>query len=466
MSTMKNILLFTLCFYCVLVSHGIFACTIVKATQNGITFIGNNEDGTDPTSYLWFIPSSEGKYGRVYFTLSDKWPQGGINDQGLFYDGTAGPWKEICKSSGKPVYNGNLSEKMLEECANVPQAIAMLKKYDLSYFRNGQMLLADKYGNSAIVEGDTIIYSRGTYQIATNFYHSKPEYGGFPCFRYDIVQTMISQMPSVSLNTMKTVLEAVHLDGYSFTQYTSIHDLNHLRIHYFADSDFSKYVMIDLEKELQNGEKWYEAKELFSTKTVVQSPPCEIPILDGSLSSSYKNGKIKCRLNFATCKLNGVCEGYYPNGKTAWQAIFDNGRITGKQENWNESGNLVISYEFLSTSETVLNDYFPDGNPYLKIVLVKKGPDGLLPEVIEVYNGDGTFSYKGIFKNGILYLQDEDKPCTGTLCTYFKNGKLFNRVDYKDGALNGKVRRMDENGNIVKTEEFKNGIQTKISRRE
>jgi hypothetical protein len=48
------------------------ACTIVKVTQGGTTFVGNNEDGTDPTTYLWFLPASKGKFGRIYFTLSDK----------------------------------------------------------------------------------------------------------------------------------------------------------------------------------------------------------------------------------------------------------------------------------------------------------------------------------------------------------------------------------------------------------
>ena len=102
--------------------HGranLHACTIIRASRGNVTFVGNNEDGTTGTTYLWFIPASKGKYGRVFFMLADKWPQGGMNEKGLFYDGTSGPWKKILKSVNRPKYRGNLSEKILEECATV-----------------------------------------------------------------------------------------------------------------------------------------------------------------------------------------------------------------------------------------------------------------------------------------------------------------------------------------------------------
>jgi hypothetical protein len=129
----------------------LMACTIFNATQSGITLVGNNEDGTDPITYVWFLPAEKSKYGRVYFGLSDKWPQGGMNDQGLFYDGTACPLLEVKKSEGKPIYNGNLSEKILEECSTVDEALELLGKYNLNYFRNGEMMIVDKFGSSVIV---------------------------------------------------------------------------------------------------------------------------------------------------------------------------------------------------------------------------------------------------------------------------------------------------------------------------
>jgi len=116
----------------------LLSCTIFNATKSGITLVGNNEDGTDPITYVWFSPAEKSKYGRVYFGLSDKWPQGGMNDRGLFYDGTACPLLEVKKSKNKPIYNGNLSEKILEECSTVDEALELLGKYNLNYFRNGR----------------------------------------------------------------------------------------------------------------------------------------------------------------------------------------------------------------------------------------------------------------------------------------------------------------------------------------
>jgi hypothetical protein len=65
--------------------YPIYSCTIFMASKGGKTLVGNNEDFIDPESYVWFLPSENGKYGRVYFGFGIGLPQGGMNDQGLFW---------------------------------------------------------------------------------------------------------------------------------------------------------------------------------------------------------------------------------------------------------------------------------------------------------------------------------------------------------------------------------------------
>ena len=453
----------SICIVMILWYNGIIPCTIMKVTKNGTTLVGNNEDGTDPTTYLWFIPPSKGKYGRVYFTLSDKWPQGGMNDQGLFYDGTAGPWKEILKSSDKPEYWGNLSEKMLEECATVPEAIALLKKYNLSYFRNGQMLLADKFGNSAIVEGDTIIYTNNNYQIATNFYHSNPSMGGFPCYRYDITEVMIRNIPELSMDGVKSILQAVHLEGYSFTQYSTVHDLANLTIHYYKDSDFSNYVKIDLKKELLKSEYWIETKEFFQNNEPIVAV-YEESYFSNTLKSFYEDSNKKCLVELSNGMLNGLCEGYYQNGQIAWYANFLNGKILGTLKNWNELSKPVRSYEFVNDNQTNIIDYFPDGNMLLKVTLNKVGIDGITPASIITYNENGSLSYSGTFQNGLLYLYNNNEPFSGRLFTHYKNGGIYSLTEYKDGKLDGEVKRWNMKGEVVQIDEYDAGILRHVKR--
>lgn len=400
------IILIALLFLNINTQNDILACTITKITKSGTTIIGNNEDGMSGTTYLWFLPASKGKYGRVYFTLDNKWPQGGMNDQGLFYDGTSGSLKDIVKSLDKPEYPGNLSEKMLEECSNVFEAIEFLQQYNLSYFRNGQMFLADKFGNSAIVEGDTIIYSDKDYQIATNYYLSNPSLGGYPCHRYDIAEAIAQNMSSISMNAMSFIMQAVHLDGYSFTQYSTIHDLQNLKIHYYKDSDFSKYVEIDLTAELLKGERWFETKQFFEKNTQFERKiKNDLLKLPKSLKSFYENGSIKCNLFFSQNILNGDCTAYYNNGNLAWQTSYYNGKIKGLLHYLNISGGKIISYDFLSENKVYLNDYYSDGVLKRRVTLKKIGEDRIVTAGIAEYNKSGRWKFTGTFKNAYLSIR-------------------------------------------------------------
>jgi len=445
-------------------SDAALGCTIFKVTRAGVTLVGNNEDGTDRVTYLWFVPASRGKYGRVYFTLSDKWPQGGMNERGLFYDGTAGPWKEVVKSAGKRDYRGNLSEKMLEECATVDEALALLQRYNLGYFRNGQMFLADRLGNSAIVEGDVVIRGRQNDQIATNFYHSNPAMGGFPCHRYDIAEAMIAGMRSPSADYVRAILQAVHLEGYSYTQYSTICDLTTLTIHYFKDSDFAKSVTIDLKAELRKGERWFDSTGFFERNPAARVPAARPVGLPRTVQSFFGDKALKSTLGFANDLLDGVSQGFHRNGRVAWRAAFDRGRIRGTLARWDESGRAVTAYEYLDANRTDVVDYFPGGVPLLRVTLDRVGVDGLAPGRIVVYNENGSVSYRGTFREGLLFLEEQNVPFTGRLSAAFRNGAPFSTTSYRGGKLHGELTRRDSAGRIREIEEYRDGVLVGVKR--
>ncbi len=66
--------------------HG---CTVFLAANDQVALAGNNEDWRNPFTKLWFIPAGEGTFGQMYVGFDDYYPQGGMNDQGLFFDGLA-----------------------------------------------------------------------------------------------------------------------------------------------------------------------------------------------------------------------------------------------------------------------------------------------------------------------------------------------------------------------------------------
>lgn len=93
------------------------------ASKGDKTLVGSNEDFIDPESDVWVLPSEIGKYGRVYFGFGIGLPQGGMNDQGLFFDYAALPPSGRNFPPEKKVYPGNLVEKAMEECGSIDEVI-------------------------------------------------------------------------------------------------------------------------------------------------------------------------------------------------------------------------------------------------------------------------------------------------------------------------------------------------------
>jgi hypothetical protein len=70
-------------------------CTVFSASDGTTVLAGNNEDYFNPSTRIWFEPPEDGKYGRVYFGFDDFRRQGGMNDQGLFFDTVSAPKLEL-----------------------------------------------------------------------------------------------------------------------------------------------------------------------------------------------------------------------------------------------------------------------------------------------------------------------------------------------------------------------------------
>ena len=75
----------------VLSSPAALGCTVFSASDGTTSLAGNNEDFYNPSTRVWFEPREDGKYGRVYFGFDDFRRQGGMNDQGLFFDTVSAP---------------------------------------------------------------------------------------------------------------------------------------------------------------------------------------------------------------------------------------------------------------------------------------------------------------------------------------------------------------------------------------
>ena len=121
-------------------------------------FGGNNEGSDNPDTNIWFAPAEAGKHGRIFFGWDVRnYPQGGMNEKGLFFDAAVTKAITVQKDSLKPEYNGQLIIKAMEECSNVDEVIDIFKTFDYSGKIGGHYLVGDQYGNSIIIDPNGII---------------------------------------------------------------------------------------------------------------------------------------------------------------------------------------------------------------------------------------------------------------------------------------------------------------------
>ena len=83
-------------------------------------------------------------------------------------------------------------------------------------------MYGDRFGDSVIIDGDTILHRQGPLQIATNFRlvdHPDPPWPEGQ-ERYGIVADMLSQADHYTVDLFRRALDAAHQEGYSPTLYS------------------------------------------------------------------------------------------------------------------------------------------------------------------------------------------------------------------------------------------------------
>lgn len=264
---MKRILFFTALIFCF---QSVLACAIFVITDGEKVLIGNHEDWYAQDAEITFTPAENGKHGTIIFDFaSEGWAQGGMNTKGLFFDGTATPEVAIDQIA-KEDCDCYIWEKILAECANVEEAVAMVKKYKVPEFKNVHILLADKTGKSVIIgayKGELFFEYKNEddFQVLTNFNIADATYGGEPlCTRFATAEMMLMENSEPTIENARQILENTHQG--ELTVYSNIYDLSNRYIYVYSKADFTKSHKFNLETALQKGKHSIAIAELFSEK--------------------------------------------------------------------------------------------------------------------------------------------------------------------------------------------------------
>ena len=121
-------------------------CTAFCARAGDHVLVGNNEDSDNPRTRLWFVPADGIRYGRMYVGYDDLFPQGGMNDQGLWFDGFVTPQVEDDRSPQRPAFSGNLLDEAMATCATVDEVVALFERYDRDFLESAVVMFADAFG--------------------------------------------------------------------------------------------------------------------------------------------------------------------------------------------------------------------------------------------------------------------------------------------------------------------------------
>jgi len=241
----------------------VLACTaFVVSTSRGV-LAGNNEDFWNPETRVWFVPAAEGTFGRVYFGFSNLYPQGGMNEKGLFFDGFATAVVKVRGSANREKFAGNLIDEAMAKCATVQEVVDLFGRYNLEWLERAMLMFGDRSGDSVIIEGDVFLRKQGRHQVVTNFYQSMADPARPPCDRFRIAEGLLSAAEDVDVDFARRVLAAVHNEGTAPTQYSNIYDLTRGVVYLYHFHNFENVVVIDLAEELKKGARVLVLPDLF-----------------------------------------------------------------------------------------------------------------------------------------------------------------------------------------------------------
>ena len=254
--------LLSILFSLLIFSQNSSACTIFCAAMDGQVLAAGNEDWSDPFSKIWVSEKTDERYGIINLGHSDFQVQTAINEYGLYFDFAAIPKADGRNIKGKEKCNSSLFSEILAKCKNLDEAIAYLNKYQYESSYN-QVLMADAFGNSLIVNQDTIFQSEKAYQISTNFNSCELVKNNYDCRRFEILNENLARTDQISIPSFRKLLSNTHQEGEYPTQYSYIFDLKKGVIHLYSFHNFENVLVLNVHEELAKGYSMKNLKELF-----------------------------------------------------------------------------------------------------------------------------------------------------------------------------------------------------------
>lgn len=241
-----------------------WACTIFSVDGTSTNYFASNEDWTFTDPAIQVVPGDGRNYSYMVFgwdSYLPQYPQGGVNQHGVCLDwALVSQQRAINNKSGRKQPEEDIMYLILKQCKNVEEVIQLVGRYNWSQFATEHLLVADKFGDSCVIEwkdNDYVFIRKSrNYQVITNFYLSDTKIGWYPCYRFDRAERLLGSLENktATFNEVKSALQKTHQRGQNPTVYSYIVDTKSLEITVFMFHDFTKGKTFNFSKEIAKGE--------------------------------------------------------------------------------------------------------------------------------------------------------------------------------------------------------------------
>jgi tetratricopeptide (TPR) repeat protein len=249
-------------------SYSTYACSVYKITLYGKTFVGNNEDYWNPNTRMWFERGQNESYGSMYVGFDNFYPQGGMNEKGLVFDGFSVNSRAMKSNPNKLSPPNNMLKHIMQKCQDIDDVYQLIEKYDLTTMLISSMwIFIDANGNYLVAEGDAITKGNDSKYLLSNFCPSQTPYldkVDIPSFQNGrkLMETKVDTTLSY-LTALSDTLHQSFPQDLGGTLYTTIYDLKEKVIHLYYYHDYSKSISINLTDELKKTDTVLNIPDLF-----------------------------------------------------------------------------------------------------------------------------------------------------------------------------------------------------------
>jgi hypothetical protein len=260
------IILAVISIYSFALTHKVNGCSMFKVTMYGKTMVGNNEDYWNPNTRIWFERGKDNEYGVVFVGYADFWPQGGMNQAGLVFDGFAMPYLAINDRSGKKELSNDFLRDIMKKCTTVDEVKKYFAQCNLTGLETSMFLFIDKTGKYIVVEGDSLITGNNQCYVLSNFYPSQvKDESKIDIPIYQKGKRLLESRRDTSISFCASVMDTMHQETKwgGGTLYTTLYDLKDGIIYLYFFHDYDHVVKFNLNQELEKSDHILVIPELF-----------------------------------------------------------------------------------------------------------------------------------------------------------------------------------------------------------